>query len=967
MKTRTLQHHALHWLVIAAIVTGLQCNLWAQGAWTILETYTIPGKASGLAWDGTYIYYGIYGSGGSNFYRFDPASGQATLLFNVAGVSNSYGMTHDGNSLWIIDRASTGNAYALNISMTGTVLGQFSLPQQYMSGIAWDNGDFWVASYYPDPGWIYKVNAQSTVLHQFAPPMAQTWDLARHGSDLWVVDYNGNMIFKTDLNGNVLASYPSVTQRPSGIVHTGSHLWYVAGPLSANSTLYKVDPGGAGTPQAMVTPTSVSFGNVLTGQTHNQNITVTNAGTGTLNFSFAQPPQNTNVMLPSGNFSLEAGQSATYVASWTPLEPGTLSTTGAVLSNDPINPNITLNFSGQAYTAAPSINAFPTSIDFGTIMAMSTKMQNITLTNQGQATLIISAIENLNPGFYLQLPAQFPIQLEPNQTMSFNAWFFPQNSNNYQSSVVIFSNAPGQSPLYIPMTGQATPKDHSLGNVVWDLNLPPATDNSPKAIHWITDITGDNKPEVVVASEDNKIRCFNGNASGTSQVLWELSIYSGSLYQQQAITLGGDIDDDGIPDLVVGTAWGDRSVVAINSRTGEIIWKFQTNQYGLGGWVYQVDARYDYNGDGFPDVLASSGNDQNGTGPKRVFCLNGKNGQMIWNYAFTGPVIAVMGIPDVTGDGQPDVWAGGSQNGESQGRVALINGATGFLVWDYVTLGTSVWGLALLDDLNNDGKPELAAGTFNGVVYIFNAANGAVLAQTSVGSNIITRLVRMEDVNGDGKADLALGYSGSLAMILNGTNLQQIWTYQLQDKPWNVARIPDVSGDGINDLVVGLLYQNNHVYVFDGATGSMLFTTPYPQAVDAISTVPDLTFDYSWEFVAGGRTGKVTVFAGGPGQPVGLPAQVQENEWLKVYPNPFSSHTHISIKPASTGQLLLNLYDLSGKIVWNKSLQAVQNNETVVEWNGSSRDGNKLRPSVYILEALSGNRRMIQKIFIKED
>ena len=28
--------------------------------WSIVETYTIPGKASGLAWDGTYIYFGIY-------------------------------------------------------------------------------------------------------------------------------------------------------------------------------------------------------------------------------------------------------------------------------------------------------------------------------------------------------------------------------------------------------------------------------------------------------------------------------------------------------------------------------------------------------------------------------------------------------------------------------------------------------------------------------------------------------------------------------------------------------------------------------------------------------------------------------------------------------------------------------------------------------------------------------------------
>ncbi|MBM3436881.1 MAG: hypothetical protein FJY07_11765, partial [Bacteroidetes bacterium] len=28
--------------------------------WSIVATYTIPGKASGLAWDGAFLYFGIY-------------------------------------------------------------------------------------------------------------------------------------------------------------------------------------------------------------------------------------------------------------------------------------------------------------------------------------------------------------------------------------------------------------------------------------------------------------------------------------------------------------------------------------------------------------------------------------------------------------------------------------------------------------------------------------------------------------------------------------------------------------------------------------------------------------------------------------------------------------------------------------------------------------------------------------------
>ena len=36
-----------------------QKNQDAPNAWSIVATYSIPGKASGLAYDGTYIYFGI--------------------------------------------------------------------------------------------------------------------------------------------------------------------------------------------------------------------------------------------------------------------------------------------------------------------------------------------------------------------------------------------------------------------------------------------------------------------------------------------------------------------------------------------------------------------------------------------------------------------------------------------------------------------------------------------------------------------------------------------------------------------------------------------------------------------------------------------------------------------------------------------------------------------------------------------
>ena len=67
----------------------------APTGWSIVASYTIPGKASGLAWDGTYIYFGIYGSNGSNgsnIHKFNPATGTSVLQCTGA-FEDAYGLT----------------------------------------------------------------------------------------------------------------------------------------------------------------------------------------------------------------------------------------------------------------------------------------------------------------------------------------------------------------------------------------------------------------------------------------------------------------------------------------------------------------------------------------------------------------------------------------------------------------------------------------------------------------------------------------------------------------------------------------------------------------------------------------------------------------------------------------------------------------------------------------------------------
>lgn len=408
--------------------------------------------------------------------------------------------------------------------------------------------------------------------------------------------------------------------------------------------------------------------------------------------------------------------------------------------------------------------------------------------------------------------------------------------------------------------------DYPLGAVIWQYFITGEYDTSPKSIVSIPDINGDGIDDVVIASEDDYIRCFNGGAIGTGQVLWEAEIYAGSVYSQPGLTIIQDVNGDGTPDVVVGAAWGARLIRCLSGHDGQTIWTHDTHEYGDGGWVYQVDSRYDFNGDDVRDVLACTGDDGSGAGPNRVYCLNGLDGLSLWERPLGGPGFSVVGVEDFTGDGIPDAVAGCSDAGEPTGYAKGINGATGVQVWSFTVAGSSVWALSQIDDVNNDGIKDVVIGDFSGHIYGLNAPNGAQLYTRNIGGGaIITRLVALADVNGDSHPDILVGHSTVASVqVLDGQTGDVIWSHSVADQPWNVARITDISGDAIDDAVVGTLYSNNYCYFLNGIDGSeLLAPVAYGQAVDAINAIPDVVSDGTMEILVGGRDGKVTCFSGG--------------------------------------------------------------------------------------------------------
>jgi len=933
--------------------------------WAIVASYTIPGKASGLAWDGTYIYFGIYGVNGDKIYKFTPSSG--TYALQCTGTfGDAYGLTFKSPNLVTIDQPSNSTipANALEFAMSGATVSTLALPNHYMSGIAYDNGNWWVCTYYPDPGTIYNLNSSGGVISSFVPPANQPWDICKQGSDLWIADYNSNTLYKVSSTGTLIESHAAANQKPSGVVYDGTYLWYCDGPLGANSTLYKVDLTGSGTPAITIPVNTHNYGAVTIGTSSTWNCQVQNTGTANLTITQVEIPAGqpitTTFSVPQ---TIAPGNSLSIPLKYSPVVSEILNTQVTIHSSDPIHSEVNVTLHGVGVYPGPHILLPEEGHDYGIRRAGAYSRWYLPVINNGNQDLLISDISFSDEHFILDESITFPLSVASLATQNIGIWFHPTEGIAYAGTVSITSNAASQGTLTYELSGTGEDTDYPIGTPLWTYRIDGGFDNSPKSIMPLEDITGDGVAEVIVGSEDNFVRCFNGNASAEGDVLWEIEIYSGSIYQQNCISTIDDINNDGYRDVILGTAWGDESIVAVSGKTGLQLWKHDTHEYGDGGWVYQVDSKYDYNNDNFPDVLASTGDDGNDTGPRRVYCLNGKTGLSIWERYIGGPVFSVIGIEDFTGDGKKDVLAGASNAQETIGRIYGIDGSTGSVKWSYSTAGSSVWGLMQLDDINGDGKKDVAAGDFDGNIYFMSASNGVKLDEVSLGAVLILRLVDIGDVNKNGYRDVLVAHSGTNGLIIDGQSCSFLWYEPLADKSWCVANVGDVTFDGYNDVAIGTLYQDNYAYFLDGTNGNILVEYEALEAVDAVNAIPDIVGDSTMEMLFGDRNGLLTCLSGGYDTttfPVGVPNP--EKLYCNVIPNPSHGDFVIQLIASVNDAIDLEIYDIQGRIVYNKHGIPMTRGINEVEVLLSS----ELSPGLYSLECRSGKGTTRKKVMISD-
>lgn len=305
-----------------------------------------------------------------------------------------------------------------------------------------------------------------------------------------------------------------------------------------------------------------------------------------------------------------------------------------------------------------------------------------------------------------------------------------------------------------------------------------------------------------------------------------------------SVASAGDINGDGINDLVLGAPY-------VNSAEGASYIVF-----------------------GHRGVFASSFD---------LNSLNGTNGFIVRGLASDDNLGASVSIAgDLNGDGLSDLVIGvpnenglkgagyvifGSRSGFSSFfNLTNLNGSNGFIIQGIASNSYFGFSVSIAGDLNGDGLSDLVLGAPFGtpsVSYVIfgnysrfeaffnvsrlNGNNGFVIS-SSLSSSLGISVSTAGDINADGITDLLLGDAylggpigtgyvifGSHAKFpaffnldnlngMNGFGIPRIFNAELG---YSISGLGDVSGDGIDDLVLGApgtnITMTSAVYVIFGS------------------------------------------------------------------------------------------------------------------------------------------------------
>jgi len=344
------------------------------------------------------------------------------------------------------------------------------------------------------------------------------------------------------------------------------------------------------------------------------------------------------------------------------------------------------------------------------------------------------------------------------------------------------------------------------GRPLWTFSAEKAVNDVAAA-----DLTGDGRPEVLVASDDFHVYCLDDNG----RVKWRFSTEGHSITNQTAGEFG--------PGRTV-------------SSEGEVVCLMLV----------------DLDGDGRGEVLAGTKTFMHGR--RRVFgttwCLDGATGSPRWHlYQSAGCVIS-MDAADVDGDQTPEIAVG--TGGGTYGRSAYLLNAKGEALNRFAgPYGEKYVRLARL----REGGPMrlVRMEQRDGLLEVFSTAAPYALVWSQPCGGLTAYGPVVADVNGDGTAEVIVASSAGNCYAWNespGGGVRPVWRVNLMEA---LSAVISAEASGKKCVVVGSQQGNVHVLDGDGRPISLL---------DAGGPVTVLAFGADAGGVAVGTATGVAALAG---------------------------------------------------------------------------------------------------------